>query len=426
MKLTRWLNRLVNTSFMFLALSLATFAQTNVLELDSCYRKATFYSPLGKQTELRNEILELRKQNISAAYLPIIQLMGQATYQSDVMKIDLPIPGVNIPTPDKDQYKIYLDVRQTLYDGGATKARKNLEDAELLANTTSTDVEIYKVKEQINQFYFAGLALQLSSNQLLEIKKELEVRRKVVESGVKNGAVPSQNLLQLEVEILKIDQKLMELQNARDAALDALGILIGDTFPPETQLVVPSGSNNLITTTRPEYILFDAQRNRFDALSRMAKTQRMPKLVAFAQSGMAKPAFNMFSTEFEPYYIVGLQIQWNVWDWNQSRRDQKIYALQSNIIETQSQNFTNYKSISANKEQKEIERLEKSLEIDAQIVEKLDKVVKISASQLDQGTITAADYLRDLNAYTQAALNLQLSQIKLAQAKYNLKTIHGF
>jgi len=426
MRLTIWLNSLVNICLMCLFLQNTVQAQPYSITIDSCYKKASTYSPLAKQSELRNQMLELRKQNISTAYLPLIQLMGQVTYQSDVMQIDLPIPGVNIPTPDKDQYKLYLDVRQTLYDGGTTKARKNLEDADLIANTSATDVEIYKVKEQINQFYFAGLTIQLTISQLMEIKKELDERRKVVESGVRNGAVPTQNLLLLEAEILKTDQRLLELQNAYATSLDALSILTGDTFPTETQLTIPHENNIYTSITRPEYKLFDAQKNKFDVLSRMAKTQRMPKLVAFAQGGMAKPAFNMYSNEFEPYYIVGLQLQWNIWDWNQSRRDQRIYNLQSQIVDSQSNNFTNYRSISSNKEEKEIERLRQSLEIDKQIVEKYEQVVKLSASQLDQGTITSADYLRDLNAYTQAALNLQLNTIKLAQAQYGLRTIQGF
>ena len=79
------------------------FAQ-NEISLEKCYSLARENYPNLKQAEIWQEISSLKKENIKTNYLPQVLLNGQATYQSDVTKIDISMPGISIPSVAKDQY----------------------------------------------------------------------------------------------------------------------------------------------------------------------------------------------------------------------------------------------------------------------------------------------------------------------------------
>jgi outer membrane protein TolC len=92
--------------------------------------------------------------------LPQVSLNGQATYQSDVTKVDIALPNVSIPTVSKDQYKAYAEFRQTIWDGGLTAANAQLEDALLKSNLSELEVEFYKLNEQVAQAFFTALVVE--------------------------------------------------------------------------------------------------------------------------------------------------------------------------------------------------------------------------------------------------------------------------
>ena len=91
--------------------------------LEKCQQWARENHPALKQSEIYQQILELKNENNATTFLPQVTLNGQATYQSDVTKIGLSLPNMNIPTVDKDQYKFYLDLKQIIWDGGLVRDR---------------------------------------------------------------------------------------------------------------------------------------------------------------------------------------------------------------------------------------------------------------------------------------------------------------
>jgi outer membrane protein TolC len=92
-------------------------AQTT-LTIQDCYSLAKANYPLLKQRDLITKSKEYTVQNASKGYLPQLSINGSATYQSEVTAIPISIPGMNVPTLSKDQYKLYAEVNQTAYDGG--------------------------------------------------------------------------------------------------------------------------------------------------------------------------------------------------------------------------------------------------------------------------------------------------------------------
>ena len=114
-----------------LFLAASGYAQVGSVTLEHCYRLARENYPRLSDVRLQQEISELKQKNIGVAWNPQLYLSGQATYQSEVTKVNLSVPGITFAEPPKDQFKVYLDVKQTIYDGGVTRAGTSLEKSAL-------------------------------------------------------------------------------------------------------------------------------------------------------------------------------------------------------------------------------------------------------------------------------------------------------
>lgn len=403
-------------------------AQTDTLTIDMCYDLTYKNYPLVKEKQLNLSASDLKMKNIQTNYFPGITLNGQATYQSDAMKVDIDIPmqGVELPEGVKDQYKLTLDVNQVIYDGGLTTAQKELEKSMLNSEMQNIEVKLYQLRERVNQIYFIILLFQEKENLLAVMINELKARLETVKSGVKNGAVLAVNADILKAEILKIEQQLAVVQNGKATSFSVLEVLTGADLPDKPYLSMPEVEfPTSATIKRPETKLFENQQQKLDALTKLSDAQRMPKLVGFSQFGYGRPGLNMLSDEFDSYYIVGAKLTWNVFDWNKNKRQKQIYTVQRDIIKAERETFDKNIDIASEQELGNIEQLSIMINKDIEIIELRKKVTQTYKSQLDNGVITSTEYITELNAETQAKINLEVHKIQLLQAKVNYMTIRG-
>ena len=180
--------------FLLLFSAAVGYGQVSSINLEMCYRLARENYPRLSDTLRQQQISDLRLKNFGTVWNPQLNLNGQATYQSEVTKVSVPIPGVNIPSPSKDQYKVYLDLKQAIYDGGATNANSLAEKSGLAADRQNLEVELYALNEKVNQLYFAVLLMKENESVMKLKQSVLDERIKVLESGYKNGIVTSRDL----------------------------------------------------------------------------------------------------------------------------------------------------------------------------------------------------------------------------------------
>ena len=405
----------------------ATFAygQVSTVTLDDCYRLARENYPRLSDTRLQQEISNLKLKNIGTAWNPQLNLNGQATYQSEVTKVSVPIPNINIPSPAKDQYKVYLDVRQTIFDGGMTSAGSQVEKSALAADQQGLEVEFYGLHDRVNQLYF-GLLLLSESENVLKLKSSvLDERIKVLESGYKNGTVASRDLDLLRAESLQTAQQIGEIYSERLANLGALGILTNQKLDEHTTLTEPVEAVKGELITRPELKYFDLLGSKLDQNSQLLQKSRNPKVFGFGQAGYGRPGLNMLKNTFDPYYLVGVGLSWNILDWKQTGRSREMLEVQKQMIGSQRAAFDQNLSVSLLRAGEGIKKAEQLLKLDEELVVLRDNIAKHSASQLENGTITSADYIVDLNALTQASINKKSHKIQLYQAVVSYNTLVG-
>ncbi len=401
------------------------FGQVGTINLEDCYRLARENYPKLSDTKRQKEISDLKLQNFDVAWNPQLNLNGQATYQSEVTKVNVSIPGVNITSPSKDQYKAYLDVKQTIYDGGLTSAGKSVEKSGLAADLQNFEVEIYSLHEKVNQLYFTVL-LMSENEEVMKLKRSvLDERIRVMESGFRNGMVTSRDLDILKAERLLTDQQISDIHAEKLSGLGSLGILINQKLNEETKLLEPIRNEKSNEISRPEIRYFDLLGSKIDQSSQLLLKARNPKVFGFGQAGYGKPGLNMLKNSFDPYYLVGLGVSWTVLDWKQTSRNRKILDVQKEMVGSQKASFDQNLSISLFKADEAIKKADQLLKIDEELVALRTKIAKSSALQLENGAITSADYVIDLNAATQASVNQKSHKVQLFYAITNYNTLTG-
>ncbi len=412
--------------FIFLVFQGYQLMAQQAVTLEQCQIWARESHPVLKQLDLYQQILDLKNENNSTAYLPQVNLNAQTTYQSDVTQLPIKLPGMDVPLVSQDQYKFYLDLKQTIWDGGLSKAKELINEAENAGNQQQVEVELYQVKERINQFFFTSFLIQENIKVLDKKIETLTERRKQLESAVNNGMILSSELDQMLAELIKTDQIIIELKSRRETVLSALSILTGKATEQLKNLTLTEPAiETELPLMRPEIDLFSKQNELLDANSEILQKQRNPKLFGFGQAGYGKPGLNMLNNEFDTYYLVGLGFSWNVLDWKTTERQKQVLKFQQDIIQTKQESFIRNIDLATDQQIKEINQITELLIGDEELIQIRGRITKASSSKLENGTITTADYIQDLNAETTARMMLETHKIQLKEARIKLENIRG-
>lgn len=416
------------TAVILILISLAGlfgFAQS-ALTLEECYSRAIEVHPVSNDKVLIENMILLRIKNHNTLYYPNFEMFAQATYQSEVTGIDISIPGINIPQPPNDQYKIAMDINQVIYDGGVVKSRKQLEEQQKETLLLQTEVSLYQLKESINSVFFSILMLQEQEKILILMTEILDERISVARSAVANGVMMESDLLSLLAERLKLDQQATELQINKETGLMVLSELLEMEFDNEINLEIPSINLDLEAEIgRPEIGLFESQMRQFGLTDELVKSNRRPKIYAFSQVGYGRPGLNMLSDEFDPYYLVGAKLAWNPFDWQQSARERDILKLQQGQVSNQLEAFTRSVNIELGKTQSEIEKQKALMALDDAIIEMRSKIVVSSTSKLNNGVINTADFISDLNSEKQARIDREIHRMNMLRAEAEYQVLKG-
>lgn len=395
--------------------------------IDHCLSRALANHPLFEQYDLLNSSSDLKIKNLNKNYLPDMNVNGDAHYQSNVTEVPTIVPTFAPEPLSKDQYKVSLDVSEMIYDGGLTKRNKDVETIDNEINQQNVGIDLYKFKDRVISSYFNIIALQESKDLLNLTRLNLQSRLKEVESGVKNGMVLGTNADIIKAELLKLDQREIEIDAGIASGYKVLSILVGDTIVAGTRLLWESP---VITSYAPghdrlEYNLFSLQQQKAESLKKLASSRLVPKLWAYGQAGYGRPGFNMLLNKFDDFYVIGAKLSWNFYNWNKTRNEKSILDLQKDIVTSSQKSFDQNLSVDLEKKMTEIVKIETLIPKDEEIVKVRSGIVQTYASQLQNGVITATEYITELHAETEARLNLKIHQVQLVRAQYDYLSTAG-
>lgn len=392
-------------------------AQT--LSLDSCYALARRNYPLVQQFDLVEKSKELSLENASKGYLPQLAVNGQATYQSEVTSLPISFPGLNVPELSKDQYRLFGEVNQPLTDLLFVKEQQDLIRANSAVESQKIEVELHKLRERVYQLYFGVLYMDARLAQAQLLIKDLEAGLAKVQAAISGGVALKSQADQLRAELLKARQQITELKSGRRAFADALGLLIHQNIDEKMVLETPAVPNTSIEIRRPELALFSSQQQSLTQQSRLLNNKTLPRLGAFFQGGYGRPALNVLSNDFEPYFITGLRLNWNISSFYTSGNERKLLSTQQSAIALQRETFLLNTRLAVQQQNAEIAKWQDLIASDQEIIQLRESIKNTAQQQLSNGTATATDYLNYVNAEDLARQQLILHRMQLLLAQYN-------
>jgi outer membrane protein TolC len=405
-------------------------AQTSqVLNIDSCYAMAKRNYPLVKQYDLLEKSKLYSLDNVSKGYLPQVNIGGYATYQSDVTQ---PTFNQNLPgalsvfeTISKDQYKIYGEVVQPITDMFTLSNQKELVEKNAEVETQKLEVELYRLRDRIDQIYFGMLLIDLQLEQNDIMKKDIQTGIDKTTAAIEHGVALKSNLNLLKAEMLKANQRTTELKAGRKSYADMLGLFIGAAVTENTELQKPAAPQFSSVVARPELEMYNLQKQVFDVQGNIVNARNLPRFSLFLQSGMGRPALNMLSNDFDFFYIGGFRMNWNLTGFYTAGKEKKLLGFNQNSLEIQKETFLFNTNLAVKQQFNEVAKIESLIQTDTEIIELRENIKTTAQSQLANGVITTNDYLTYVNAEDQARQNLLLHQTQLLMVLYNNKTTTG-
>ena len=406
---------------------LAATAQT----LEECQQAAARNYPMIRQYDLIGKTTDLTVANIQKGWLPKISVQAQATYQSDVtawpdqMKAMMQQTGISLAGLKKDQYRMGIDVNQTVYDGGAISSQKAIARQQGAVQAAQTEVNIYKVRQRVNEMYFGLLLLDEQMTLNRDLQELLGANEKKLASMLKNGTAAESDYHAVKAEQLSVVQQMTSLQAQRQALQRMLSVFCGMevTSPVKPALTVAALLQQ--TILRPELRAIDAQIHLANAQEKALNAALMPRIGLFAQGYYGYPGLNMFEDMMRRRWtlngIVGARLTWNISAFYTHRNDKHKIRLQREMAENQREVFLFNNRLEQIQENENISRYRQLMTADQEMIELRSSVRKAAESKLAHGIIDVNDLVREINAENAARVQQSIHEIEMLKETENLK-----
>ncbi|MFA5848425.1 MAG: TolC family protein [Bacteroidales bacterium] len=389
--------------------------------LDYCQTKAKDNYPMIVQYGFIESSREFRIDNANKNYLPQISLSAKASYQSDVTEIPFTLPGATIKSMSKDQYSAVLQLDQTIWDGGTTMSQKEGIKAQAALGKSKLDVDIYALKERINQLFFGIVLLNEQLLQTEILKRDLERSYRQVSAYMQNGMANQSDIDAVKVEQLNTLQRETEILSNKEAFISMLSAMIGEQINSDATFEKPATSVYSKKNKRPELELFKAQSMFYDSQASFVTAKNRIKAGAFIQAGYGRPGLNMLKAEFSPFYIAGLKIAWNFGGLYTRKNELRLIDISKKTTDSQREVFLYNANLKSTQQDVAINKIKRLMERDDELITLRENIKKAAEAKLENGTISVSELLREINLLDIARTNRAKHDIELMMAIYDLK-----
>ena len=405
-------------------LTLSATAQT----LEQCQQAAERNYPLIAQHDLIARTTDLTVANIQKGWLPQLSATAQATYQSTVtawpeeMQGLMRQMGIDMKGLTKDQYHVGLDLQQTVFDGGAISAQKQVAREQGAVQQAQLDVSLYQVRQRVNEMYFGLLLLDDQIRLNNDLQEQLTASENKLTSMVKHGTAAQCDLNNVTAERLNVAQQMITLESQRRVLMVMLGTFCGIEV---NQVTKPAAVNVTDGNNRPELRLIDSQLRLADAQDHALKAALLPRLGVFAQGYYGYPGYNLFKDmmgrEWSWNGMVGARLTWNIGALYTHHNDKAKVQLMRETAQNQREVFLFNNRLEQMQQNEAIDRYRQLMAQDEEIITLRQQVRKAAESKLSHGIIDVNDLIRDINSENAARVQQSIHEIEMLKQMYDLK-----
>lgn len=414
-------------------LIIAPLCVTAQITIEQCVEKAMENYPEIRKYDLVSATREIDLSDIDKGWLPRISAYGQATVQNAVPSFPESLSGVlqqmgqSMKGLDKLQYKIGVDISQTIWDGGMSRARRDVSRLTSETQRKNIDVELYAVRQRVENLYFAILLTEeqiaQTGNALALVKGNLEKLR----SMLRNGTAMQCDVDMVAAQALTMEQDITRARSAVRGYRQLLEIFIGESLADRALVMPYAQLPSDMRPERPELSLFENRIAAAQASRRLSDVSLMPKVGFFAQTWYGYPGFDYFKSMMNRNLsfniMAGVKVTWNIDAFYTKKNTARRTAVDTANIMSEKEIFLFNTGMQSVSQQEKISGLRSVMADDAKIIELRTNVRKAAESQLENGVIDATALLTKITDENQAKLTARFHEIQLIQEIYNLKYI---
>ncbi len=393
----------------------------DTVRLPELLAAAASADPRRRQLPLQQQATALRLRTIDADLLPSLSLRSQAQYQSAVTSIAIPLPGVTIPPPPHDTYDAQITAEQRLLDP-SLGGRREVERARLAEAVAGIRTTLFAQRQEVTDAFFTAAALQERLAEVDAAIVELAARLRETALRFRAGTALRADTASIAATLVERRQDRLTLAADRAAALARLALLTGRAIAADARLAVPALATRADSAmraldslrARPEFAQFAATRERLARQEDLASAQERPRVSAYGRLGYGRPGLNMLSSDFQSYWIAGVQLTWTPFRWGTTDRDRELLAVEREIVATNEAQFARSLARATQAPIARIAAADSALTLDARVIALREEVERDARAQLAEGVITAA-------AYVDRSTDLLLARVRRAQHRVELE-----
>ena len=409
------------------------FPAVRAQSLEECRQAAEHNYPIIRQYDLIARTTELTVRNIQKAWFPQISVTAQSSYQNKVTAWPENLQGLfaqmglQLLGLSRDQYKVGIDVRQTLFDGGAIGSRREIARGEGAVQAAQTEVDLYKIGQRVHEMYFGLLLLDEQLRLNADVNALLRSNEAQLAAMLKSGTASAGDFENVKAERLSAEQQQTELLSQRQTLQRLLSLFCGIPVDSIRRPAVPnltSGENK-----RPELRLFDRRLQLTDVQEKALDAQLLPQLGFFAQGYYGNPGLNLFEDMMKRRWswngIAGLKLTWNLSALYTHRNEKSKLRVQRELIENARQQFLFNNRLDETQQSENVRRFRAIAQRDGEIIALRTAVRKAAESKLAHGIIDVNGLLREINKENAAKTQQAIHEIDMLKAMYDLKFSHN-
>ena len=416
----------------WILMMLPAMAQAQTLE--ECQRAAKQNYPLIRQYGLIEKTTSLNVANIQKGWLPQVTASAQATLQTDVtafpdkLQTVFQQTGITMDGLKKDQYRVGIDVQQTVYDAGNIKSQKEIARRQGELQSRQNEVTMYNVRKSVNEMYFSLLLVDEQIRLNADLQTVLEGNEKKLAAMLKGGTASESDWQNVKAERLNVVQKMTGLQSQRTALARMLSIFCDIEVNGLVKPEMPENMNPSINL-HPELKALDAQLRLTDAQERALDAAMMPRLGVFAQGYYGYPGYNMFedmmSHKFSWNGMIGARLTWNIGALYTRKNDKAKLQVQRETTEVNRERFLFDNKLEQIEQNENISRYRQMMTDDEEIISLRSSIRKAAESKLAHGIIDVNDLVREINSENKARVEQCIHEIEMLKEIYDLKITIG-
>ena len=409
-------------------------AMVQAQTLEECQRAAEQNYPLIRQYGLIEKTTGLNVANIQKGWLPQVSASAQATLQSDVPAFPDEFQklyqqmGIMMEGLERDQYRVGIDVQQTVYDGGSIKSQKEIARRQGELQSRQNEVTMYNVRRRVNEMYFSLLLVDEQIRLNADLQTVLEGNEKKLAAMLKGGTASESDWQNVKAERLNVVQKMTGLKSQRTALVRMLSTFCAMEVNRLVKPEIPENTGSTVNL-RPELKTIDAQLRLADAKEKALDATLMPRLGVFAQGYYGYPGYNMFedmmSRKFSWNGMIGARLTWNIGALYSRKNDKAKLQAERETAEANRERFLLDNKMEQIQQNENISRYRQLMTDDEEIISLRSSIRKAAESKLAHGIIDVNDLVREINSENKARVEQCIHEIEMLKEIYNLKITTG-